>query len=148
MRRTLWIGVAVGMLLSGWARTAGAEVTDEKVRAAIEKAREYLINQQKPDGSWGAEAGESALVFMTLAYMGQHPNREVMAKGLDYLIRQDPDTNFSGHQGYGVPIRIMGLSYIHNKLLGAKKALVRQQMMADLLRLQVGQSPTGGCVTG
>ena len=144
MRRTLWIGVAAGMLLSGWAQTAGADVTDEKVRAAIEKAREYLINQQKPDGSWGADAGESALVFMTLAYMGQHPNREVMAKGLDHLIRQDPDTNFGGHQGYGVPIRIMGLSYIHNKLLGVKKALVRQQMMTDLLRLKVGQSPNGG----
>jgi len=144
MRRTLWIGVAAGMLLSGWARPAGAEVTDEKVRAAIEKARKYLINQQKPDGSWGGHAGYSALAFMTLAYMGQHPNREVMAKGMEYLIRQDSDANFGGRQGYGVPIRIMGLSYIHNKLLGEKKARVRQRMMTDLLRIQVGQNRQGG----
>ncbi|MCX5673406.1 MAG: hypothetical protein NTX87_00200, partial [Planctomycetota bacterium] len=60
---------------------AVANLTDEMVWRAIERGREYLINQQRPDGGWGNNAGHSALVFMTLAYMGQHPNREVMSKG-------------------------------------------------------------------
>ncbi|MCX5654628.1 MAG: hypothetical protein NTY65_08290, partial [Planctomycetota bacterium] len=58
-----------------------ANLTDEMVWRSIERGREYLINQQRPDGGWGNNAGHSALVFMTLAYMGQHPNREVMSKG-------------------------------------------------------------------
>ena len=147
MRKALSACVAVGVV----AVLAGAlrgEVTDERVLQAIQKAREYLINQQQPVGSFGAKgnlgAGPSALAFMTLAYMGEHPNRDVMSKGMDFLMRCDADRDFAGKQGYAVPIRVMGLSYVHNKLLGEKRALVRQQMLADLLRIRVGQAGSGG----
>ena len=123
---------------------AVANLTDEMVWRAIERGREYLINQQRPDGGWGNNAGHSALVFMTLAYMGQHPNREVMSKGLDHLLVQNPDTDFDGRPGYGLPIRIMGLSYIYNKLLSDKRTIVRLKMMEDLRRLELGQNPDGG----
>jgi hypothetical protein len=144
MRRVLLVGLAVAVCVGGVSRHAGAKVTSDQVNSAIQKAREYLINQQKPNGAWGGHAGESALVFMTLAYMGEHPNREVMSKAMDYLLKCDVENDFGGQQGYGVPIRVMGLSYVHNKLLGEKRELVRKQMLADLLRIRVGQAANGG----
>ncbi|HUU09971.1 MAG TPA: DUF4159 domain-containing protein [Phycisphaerae bacterium] len=121
-----------------------ANLTDEMVRLAIERGRQYLISLQSPDGSWGGDASASALIFMTLAYMGEHPNSDVMSKGLNYLVVQNADSNFSGKQGYGVPIRVMGLSYVHNKILGTKRSVVRQKMMEDIRRLEMGQNPDGG----
>ena len=144
MRRVLVLGLAVAVCVGGVSRHAGARVTSDRVNRAIGKAREFLINQQKPDGSWGRHAGESALVFMTLAYMGEHPNRKVMGKAMDYLMKCDADKDFGDRQGYGVPIRVMGFSYIHNKLLGEKRKLVRKYMQADLLRIRVGQAANGG----
>ncbi|MBM4018016.1 MAG: DUF4159 domain-containing protein [Planctomycetes bacterium] len=120
-----------------------AAVTDAEVVKAIDAGREYLIKLARPDGSFGA-GGESALVFMTLAYMGEHPNRPHMSRGLDYLLNLDADVGFNQRPGYPVPIRIMGLSYVHNKLLGDRRTAVRQKMMEDLLRLQVGQATNGG----
>ena len=126
-------------------------VTDEEVQRAIERGKEYLINQRNDDGSFTKdEAGKasiSALVFMTLAYMGEHPNREVMSKGLDYLLGLDAKA-FQYHggirAGYAVPIRVMGFSYIHNRLLGEKRALVRQKMMQDCQLFRLGQNRDGG----
>jgi hypothetical protein len=149
MRRVFVLGLAVAVCVGGISRHAGAKVTSDQVNRAIQKAREFLINQQKPDGSWDGQAGYSALAFMTLAYMGEHPNREVMTKGLNYLVSLDPDRDMDGgasprSRGYTVPIRVMGLSYIHNKLLGEKRELVRKHMLADLLRIRVGQATNGG----
>ncbi|MGB2754615.1 MAG: DUF4159 domain-containing protein [Phycisphaerae bacterium] len=150
MRRVLVLGLAVAVCVGGVSRPAGAKVTSDQVNRAIQKAREFLINQQQPDGSWGGQAGYSALAFMTLAYMGEHPNREVMTKGLNHLMSLDPDRNMDGGpgsprcRGYTLPIRVMGLSYIHNKLLGEKRELVRKHMLADLLRIRVGQAANGG----
>jgi len=125
-------------------------VTEESVDKAIEAGRAYLLSQARPDGSFGKGGGEkhpaglSALAFMTLAYMGQHPNHPAMAKGLDYLLALDGKTGFGDRPGYAVPIRIMGLSYVHNKLLGEKRAAVRIKMAEDLNLIFQGQTATGG----
>ena len=132
------------------AKGGGQNVTvnEETVDRAIEKGREYLLQQAQPDGSFGKggqhHGGVSALVFMTLAYMGQHPNHPVMTKGLDYLLNLDAGKGFGDRPGYAVPIRIMGLSYVHNKLLGEKRAQVRQKMLEDLQLLIAGQASSGG----
>jgi len=133
--------------------TGGGTVTDAQVRDAIEKGRAYLIDQAQGDGSFKGAGGESgaggvpALVFMTLAYMGEHPNKPYMEKGLDYLLNLNADTGFGQRQGYAVPIRIMGFSYVHNKLLGDKRTAVRQKMTEDVMRLVMGQT-TGGAGNG
>jgi len=122
-------------------------VTDEDVRQAIEKGRQFLISQAKPDGSFAGgnlAGGHSALAFMTLAYMGEHPNREHMASGLNYLMGLDATTGFGNRQGYAVPIRIMGLSYIYKKLLGDRRRLVSLLATQDLMHLQAGQALNGG----
>ncbi|MBE3098363.1 MAG: DUF4159 domain-containing protein [Planctomycetes bacterium] len=135
---------------SGGGGGQAVAVTEASVDKAIESGRAYLLSQARPDGSFGKGGGEkhpgglSALVFMTLAYMGQHPNHPAMSKGLDYLLNLDGRTGFGDRPGYAVPIRIMGLSYVHNKLLGDKRAAVRLKMVEDLNYIFQGQAPSGG----
>jgi len=150
-RRIVLAPLAVIVAAASLPSTPAGAVTDEEVLKAIEAGREHLLGLAKDDGSFGGSGGAesgaggiSALVFMTLAYMGEHPNRPAMSKGLDYLLNLDADQGFGTRQGYCVPIRIMGLSYIHNKLLGDKRTAVRQKMTEDLMRLQVGQATNGG----
>ena len=122
--------------------------SDEDVRRAIERGREYLINIQNPDGSFGPinewVGCHSALAFMTLAYMGEQPSRAVMTKGLDYLLKLDANHGFNHRQGYALPIRIMGLSYVQNKLSAEKRGEVRRRILGDLAHLAAGQAIPGG----
>jgi hypothetical protein len=124
-----------------------AGLTDEHVRSAIERGRQFLIQQVKADGSMatgGMSGGLSALVFMTLAYMGEHPNRAHMDNGLQYLMDLGVESGFNRRQGYAVPIRIMGFSYIYKKLLGDRKKHVALKAKEDIMRLQMGQAVNGG----
>jgi len=125
--------------------TAG--LTDEVVRNALERGRQFLIAQAEPDGSFtagGMKGGLSALVFMTLAYMGEHPNRDYMDKGLEYLMDLDADAGFDKKQGYAVPIRVMGFSYLYRHLLGDRKRHVALKAKEDIMRMQMGQATGGG----
>ena len=124
-----------------------AGLTDEIVRQSLERGRQFLIRQSKDDGSMATgsmSGGVSALVFMTLAYMGEHPNRAHMDKGLQYLMDLGADSGFNKRQGYAVPIRIMGFSYIYKKLLGDRKRHVAMKAREDIMRLQMGQAVNGG----
>ena len=121
-------------------------LTDEVVRNAIERGREFLIRQAMPDGSMakgGMSGGLSALVFMTLAYMGEHPNRAHMDKGLQYLMDLGADSSFHNRQGYAIPIRVMGFSYVYKKLLGDRKRHVALKAKEDIMRMQMGQAVNG-----
>ena len=129
---------------------AAAPLTDDNVWSAIQKGREYLINLQASDGSFGpggkggkgsSNGSYSAICFMTLAYLGEHPNRPVISKGMDYLMKLDPMTDFGRKQGYALPMRIMGLSYIHNKLLGENRTLVRKKITEDLATATLTAAP-------
>ncbi len=137
-------------LLMAAAAPAPARVTDDQVVRAINRGKEWLISQQQGDGSFHQNRGDSCLAFMTLAYMGMHPNRTVMSKALDYHMNLDPDVDFDGGagshnaRGYTLPIRLMGLSYVHNKLLGKKRDRLRRRMYEDVERLRFGQATTGG----
>jgi hypothetical protein len=135
------------------AETAG-NVSAVDVAKAFQRGREYLVGLANPDGSFRATREEggigciSALVFMTLAGTDEDPAKPHMAKGLNYLLDLDSDQGFgqddANRQGYAVPIRIIGLSYVHNKLLGDKRTAVRQKMTEDIMRLTVGQATNGG----
>ncbi|HUU10310.1 MAG TPA: DUF4159 domain-containing protein [Phycisphaerae bacterium] len=122
-------------------------ITDVEVSRAIELGRQYLVRQAKPDGSFATgnmAGGLSALTFMTLAYMGEHPNREHMDKGLTYLMDLGADVSFHDRQGYAVPIRVMGLSYVYKKLLGGGRRFVQMKAKEDIMRMQMGQATGGG----
>jgi hypothetical protein len=136
-----------------------AGVTDSDVERAIQRGREYLIGPQNPDGSFTEKRaagrrgpslgrayvnGESVLAFMTLAYMGEHPNRKVMQRAIPYAADLDIDRDFADLAGYAVPIRIMGFCYVHDKLSDRKKKLVRAAIGRDLAALIKFQRTSGG----
>jgi hypothetical protein len=147
--RILLAAALAASVLASAAGQAHAKVTDADVQRAIDRGKEYLIGLQQGNGAFGGGGGRSgngpsSLAFMTLAYMGMHPNRDVMAKALQYHMDLDPDTQMDGRAGYVLPIRLMGLAYVHNKLLGERRDRVRRRMYEDVLRIKVGQTPDGG----
>jgi hypothetical protein len=124
-------------------------ITDATVAEAIEKGKQWLIKQAKPDGSFSSandmKNGETALVFMTLAYMGEHPtNRPYMDRGLMYLMNVPADTGFDNRQGYAVPIRVMALSYVYRKLGADRRNLANLKAREDIMRIMMGQQSKGG----
>jgi hypothetical protein len=134
-----------------WAGSLPAQaITDDDVVKAIEKGKAYLISLANPDGSFSKSfdvipVGErSVLFYMTLAYLGEPPSREYMAKGLDYLLRIDVMKDLGNRQGYSVPIHIMGLSYVYNKVPPNKRTAIRLKIQEDLMYLIRGQATNGG----
>jgi len=153
LSRLLPRAVACLIAVASAARAAPAEpptpdtLTDAHVREAIERGKVYLVSRARPSGAFSGGSfteGRTALAFMTLAYMGEHPNRPHMARALDYLLSRDADADFDDRQGYAVPMRAMGLSYVYRKLLGERRDRVADQVRRDLARLQEGQTEQGG----
>ena len=125
----------------------GPKVTDKMVRDAIERGRAYLLSTGGADGVLATGehgSSETALAFMTLAYMGEHPNRPQMSKTLDYLLNINIDGGFGGKQGYAAPIATMGFAYIYRKLLSEKRDAVRLKMYEFVNRFVSGQATNGG----
>jgi hypothetical protein len=69
----------------GRAALAGAGVTREEVERSIKVAVAYLLKAQKVDGSWGREAGESALVLLALLTAGESPDSVPLQRGIKAL---------------------------------------------------------------
>ena len=146
MRTALVLGVAAGILLVGVLGGTARAVTDEEVVKAIDKAQEYLIGLQGANGYWpeqmnygaSTECGHSEMVLYTLAYIGVHPNRDVMTKGLDGIINRNLDYT------YAVSMRAMAYAQIQKKLASPKKELVRAALKNDVLWLVAAQGSHGG----
>ncbi|MDK1032782.1 MAG: prenyltransferase/squalene oxidase repeat-containing protein, partial [Planctomycetia bacterium] len=136
MKRCRLLALAVLMsvmvLLPG--TVAEAKVTDDDVRRAIEKAKEYLLSQQAENGSWS----ETAIVMCTLTYIGMHPNRPSIAKGLYFLVDK-PETNV-----YRLSLKVMALSYVQNKLIGKRRQIIRKVLISEANALVGGQNATRG----
>jgi len=147
MRTRIALLALAALACLGPLRAHAAEVTDEDVRRAIERGKEYLLNLRNPDGSFTSDprwrSCYSSLVLMTLARLGEHPNREVMSSGLNYLTSLNADLDFNDKQGYALPIRIMALAYVHNRCAEARKAAIRQKIREDVARIIAGQANAG-----
>jgi len=118
--------------------------TYEDVVSAIERGRQYLISRQNPDGSFGADPTwsdtDSALVFMTLACLGESPNRDYMDKALHYAVKRPLETTCT------VSARLSGLADIRNKFLKSspRYAMVVSAMKLDVQWLIQAQGAHGG----
>jgi Domain of unknown function (DUF4159)/Prenyltransferase and squalene oxidase repeat len=64
-------------------RAAG--VTREEVEQSIKIGVNFLLKTQRPNGTWGNEIGESALVTLALLTAGESPNSEPMLRAIDAL---------------------------------------------------------------
>jgi hypothetical protein len=122
-------------------------VTDEDVRRSIEKAREWLTNEQS-NGKWPEpgywhspeQAGHSELATMTLLYTGSHPtNSAVMVNAL---------TNLMGHKleyTYSVCCRTMAYAYALKGMqsAGPKRDQLKKALTEDAQWLVNNQLTTG-----
>src|SRR5262245_25746093 len=67
------------------------EVDSAKIRGAIDKGIEYLLNQQNQNGSWGDYSiyphGKTALCILTLLNCGLPPEHEAIQKGVAWITR-------------------------------------------------------------
>jgi hypothetical protein len=77
-------------------------VSPERIQRAIDKARDWLVRQQEPNGSWECtlrtennRIGASALVMLALTNAGLTRDHLAMQRGLDWIRRQKPDDTYS-----------------------------------------------------
>ncbi len=70
------LGGSVVFLVPSLAPAAppGGNVTREEVEQAIKSGVNFLLKTQRPDGTWGNEPGESALVTLALLTAGESPD--------------------------------------------------------------------------
>ncbi len=97
-----WIAAAIPQ-----ARAAGPGVTRDEVERAIKTGVGYLLKAQRPDGTWGSEAGVSALVTLALLTAGESPRSEPMQRALDALLK----ARFSAtHETYTISLLTMAFA--------------------------------------
>ncbi len=90
------VGLVAGIIgLAGLTRDAAASppsppaqpggVTTAQVEQALKAGISYLLKRQNPDGSWGGETGETALITLALLTAGESPRSEPMVRALALL---------------------------------------------------------------
>jgi len=90
--------IAAGFLLP--TRAIFAEVSAQRVAAAIEAGVEFLEKQQRPDGRWSEydsePGGVTALCALALLNSGRTPEHDSVKRALGYLEKQpDPEHTYS-----------------------------------------------------
>lgn len=104
-------------------------LTEKRVRDALERGKQYLIQQQGDDGSWSAleyPVGKSSLALMTLINCGMTLEDEPIQKGLKYLRGRDPDLT------YEVSLQIMALAAAKDGKKDAAKILSMATKLANI----------------
>ncbi len=116
-RRALWRFLAVLTLALGSPAARGADPREpplppEAIERAITKARDWLVKQQQPDGSWVSmraddkKVGATGLVLLALANAGLPADHPAMRRGIGWLEVQVPD------ETYAVSLQTMALTMI------------------------------------
>src|SRR5437868_15146083 len=86
LRASKVAGLSFLILLIGQA-ARGAGITPEAVKNSIDKGKEYLFKQQRPDGSWPEyrqqPTAETALVVLALLNSGEAAKNPKIAAALE-----------------------------------------------------------------
>jgi hypothetical protein len=71
---------------------------DARVEAAIDRAQEWLVKQQRPNGSWGNCNGRNGLACMALMCNGNTPGHgkygAKVAQGIDFIIGSQHENGY------------------------------------------------------
>jgi hypothetical protein len=150
MRRPLFhlltcCAVAAAFLLLHPPRSAQAQVTAKQVLDSIEKAKQVLLSQQQPDGSWRTpgggdlhEIGHTSLTLLALLNTGMtvaHPKIEL---GLNWLRKQSPNLT------YEISLMIQALAAAKDGKRDYTKVAELAAMLEDS---QIRQGPNAGSWT-
>ncbi len=85
----------------------GPSVTTADVERSIRVGTAFLLKNQRGNGSWGDEVGETALVTLALLTAGESPRSEPIVRALG-LIRTAPVNK--AHEVYSVALMTMALA--------------------------------------
>lgn len=106
-------GLVVACLaLAVSASSAADTLGPGEIQRAVEKARDFLVRQQKGDGYWEAmsspdkRVGATGLVLLALGNAGLTPDDPTMRRGLAWLRTQEPDDT------YAVSLQTMALAML------------------------------------
>jgi hypothetical protein len=111
-----------------------------EIQRAIERARDFLVRQQKPDGHWDAlqsndkQVGATGLVLVALANAGLDAEHPAMRRGLAWIRTQVPD------QTYHVALQTMALAMLSPEA----DAAILARNVAWLEAAQVAAGPQAG----
>lgn len=115
-RRPLLACLSIALTLAAaGGRVAPAQdrpIAPGEIQRSIEKARDFLVRQQKPDGYWEAlhsadkRVGATGLVLLALANAGLDAEHPALRRGLAWLRTQQPD------QTYHVALQAMALAML------------------------------------
>jgi hypothetical protein len=119
-------------LLVGMSPAARGEITEKRVLDSIQRAKRYLIDQQRADGAWpstGHEVGVTSLAMLALINAGLTSHDPPIARGLKYLRTVQEPT-----KTYEVSLMIMALATAKDdrkdsaRILGLVKKLEQGQI--------------------
>jgi len=108
----LGLGAACVAMASPSLLVAAEPLRPGEIQKAVEKARDFLLRQQKGDGWWEAmhsadkRVGATGLVLLALANAGLDETEPVVRKGLAWLRTQVPDDT------YAVSLQTMALAML------------------------------------
>ena len=121
------------------AEKGGPPLGPESIQRAIERARDWLLKQQRPDGSWAMPTddkavGKTGLVMLALANAGVGADQRPMQRGLGWLRGQEPDAT------YAIALQTLALALLAPE---ADRAILERNVRW-LERAQVKQGPATG----
>ena len=95
--------------------------TSSALSSAIERARDLLLDLQKPDGHWVGELqGDTILeseYIILMAFLGREKEEKV-AKAANYILQQQlPEGGWSNHPGGPVDVSVSVKAYFGKLLL-------------------------------
>ena len=98
------------LLLGAGASAAGPD--PKEVDAAVQRGVRWLLREQKPNGAFGTNAGQTALGLMALRHSGVRPEDKACRKAARHLARVLPDGT-----SYGAALGIIALIEQRNRPL-------------------------------
>ena len=120
---------------------SAAALPPDAIQQAIEKARTWLVKQQRPDGAWVSamragndNVGPTGLVMLALANAGVTAEDPAMVRALDWMRAQKPE------ETYSVSLQTLALAM----LAPDRDRAILERNVAWLEQAQVKQGPTQG----
>jgi Domain of unknown function (DUF4159) len=142
----LALTVALAVILVAPCRPASAQVTDDKIEAAIEKGVKYFFDLQTDQGWFSGKGiyskryigGDEVCAMLALAYAGVPISDPRMEKGFKALLK------FDMRHTYTRSLRIMVIAKMLPKLRRELASRARKVMKADAAFLVEIQHDSGG----
>jgi hypothetical protein len=118
-----------------------------RIEASVDRALEYLVKSQNPDGSWVTGGRNGVNAFCLLAFLGRGhepgrgPYKMVVDRGISFLIAQQADTGLIGPQMYDHALSTLALIEAYGFIPRPEMRKTVQKAVDLIVR---AQSPSGG----